>query len=268
MENEHTPYIRLQDAIRVANHAPNKESQAVFYRGKGDKPFIRVTGSQAIKTLKNKGYALIAKYDPQAGRVVKLEHLETPEDKTVAEQLAEQLADLAERANAAQQEIDNLTQQPPAEQEIGATPSQDSPFKTAFRDPLGGYSWLKSLIAPDLLVTLNNTDVRQAITTAARQIFKAQQEQGNRDFSAITFDDFIKGSDYESAVDAALRYREDAQAQQILNQVTTAKEAAEDYDITEDGVRKAVKAGLFPARRAGNSILMLKSSVAARWKPR
>jgi hypothetical protein len=249
-------YLRLQDAVRVANQdKERKEYAKIFYLpdDPDNKVYYRTSHPGEINRLSMKGYKLLAEFNESSGRVERIvngngyvEPTETPQPSP---------------------EPPTAESPAPSSQE-GIEPPADPRFAAVFRDPTRSYGWLLARIPDEDLLSSKDESIRQHVVSAAREIYEYKKEELGD--SMPSFTDFLKVSDFNAAYSYALKLRENLRAKIYLEAVTTPREVSLQFNVSEDGVRKAIKRGNgeLVYRRSGSTILLLKEQVARLWDKR
>jgi len=129
------------------------------------------------------------------------------------------------------------------------------------------YQWLHEEVVD--LDTLIDEQVAEYVKGQASNVFSYNvtvefEEKYGREMN-MTFDEFLKASDYEDALKAVLMARDAARDNITLESVMTPKEAAEEFGIKEDTVRDAIEHEWLIARKSGATWLFLRKHAQKRW---
>ncbi len=171
-----------------------------------------------------------------------------------------------------QEAVRNIISEIWQNQEWYIIPSDEDYVSDAFVGKLGvaeDYSWITDGV--DFLADFTDDQIRELVDVQARAVWdhiQADYEQRFGEPMEMTFEQFKRHSDYQSAYDAARECRDAARTMQQLNEVMTAKEIAEDYDIKEDTVRDACQHDWITARKSGTTWLILRKDAETRWGKR
>lgn len=129
----------------------------------------------------------------------------------------------------------------------------------------GSYGWMREGLADEQIAVMTDDDIKEAVLFHAQNAYDYAPD-GDEIRDVLTFDEFLAASDYASAVKWFTNTRDDLRDEQLLNDVMTAKEIAEEFGIKEDTVRDAIEHGWLIARKSFGTWLVLRKHAEARWR--